>query len=359
MSTAQPSLQAHTHQTLLHAILLLFTLIYLPRSSYTKDEFIQTKSADKPQAEWLNALTYNPVNTLLWWTFGSVVICIFRAGWIRRQDTNSAERGLKRHQTKGSSVTGSKDTKEQGRALLSRLLQSLAALILLAPVTTISLVLLGSPVANNQSTSISILTPLLALLLNTLVLFIPCYALGLPISTICRTMETTHVVSILANLFGSEEKKQDSTSFDEEILSNWSRLLSQHSSMSIADKALCYPAFGSLAGAWFGVIPIALDWERPWQTYPLTPAAGSIIGFVVGSLVALLEHTWLWLISVTQVEGQTTATHRPAIDRTSSLGDSLTSDSLDAIPSLKDGKKSARKRKGKSKTKALQEDALQ
>lgn len=58
-----------------------------------------------------------------------------------------------------------------------------------------------------------------------------------------------------------------------------------------------------MIGAWCGVIPIGLDWDRPWQVralafvasilqlflpqaWPLTPAYGAIFGHVLGSLVA-------------------------------------------------------------------------
>jgi len=42
-----------------------------------------------------------------------------------------------------------------------------------------------------------------------------------------------------------------------------------------------------LAGSWIGVIPIALDWDRPWQAWPLTPAFCAIGGYIVASLVVL------------------------------------------------------------------------
>ena len=48
-----------------------------------------------------------------------------------------------------------------------------------------------------------------------------------------------------------------------------------------------YPVIGTLIGSWAGVIPIALDWDRPWQAWPLTPAYGAIAGYIVGSLAAL------------------------------------------------------------------------
>jgi len=34
------------------------------------------------------------------------------------------------------------------------------------------------------------------------------------------------------------------------------------------ERALIYPAIGTFLGCWVGVIPIALDWDRPWQVRP-------------------------------------------------------------------------------------------
>ncbi|WWC98260.1 hypothetical protein V866_005151 [Kwoniella sp. B9012] len=54
-------------------------------------------------------------------------------------------------------------------------------------------------------------------------------------------------------------------------------------------RALVYPVIGTLSGAWCGAIPIPLDWDRPWQSYPLTPTVGSILGFIVGGFVSWLH----------------------------------------------------------------------
>lgn len=42
---------------------------------------------------------------------------------------------------------------------------------------------------------------------------------------------------------------------------------------------------GAWVGAWLGAIPIPLDWDRPWQQWPITILAGSYIGTAVGTLV--------------------------------------------------------------------------
>ncbi|KAJ5342743.1 hypothetical protein N7541_011867 [Penicillium brevicompactum] len=45
-------------------------------------------------------------------------------------------------------------------------------------------------------------------------------------------------------------------------------------------------ALGTGLGAWFGAIPIPLDWDRPWQAFPITILTGAYIGYAVGSFVS-------------------------------------------------------------------------
>ncbi|KAH9929100.1 GPI biosynthesis protein family Pig-F-domain-containing protein [Epithele typhae] len=53
------------------------------------------------------------------------------------------------------------------------------------------------------------------------------------------------------------------------------------------ERALVYPAVGAVMGCWAGAIPIGLDWERPWQAWPLPPTFGAVGGYIAGSLAAL------------------------------------------------------------------------
>lgn len=46
-------------------------------------------------------------------------------------------------------------------------------------------------------------------------------------------------------------------------------------------------SIGGVLGAWLGVVPIALDWDRPWQTYPITIVLGAYMGCFLGNLVGI------------------------------------------------------------------------
>lgn len=51
-------------------------------------------------------------------------------------------------------------------------------------------------------------------------------------------------------------------------------------------------ALGTALGAWFGAVPIPLDWDRPWQAFPITILTGAYFGFAVGSVVC--RSSWLF-----------------------------------------------------------------
>ncbi|PYI31445.1 hypothetical protein BP00DRAFT_446454 [Aspergillus indologenus CBS 114.80] len=44
-------------------------------------------------------------------------------------------------------------------------------------------------------------------------------------------------------------------------------------------------ALGTCVGAWLGAVPIPLDWDRPWQAFPITILAGAYLGFATGTLL--------------------------------------------------------------------------
>lgn len=43
------------------------------------------------------------------------------------------------------------------------------------------------------------------------------------------------------------------------------RLFCELEPRTAVETATVFPAVGAIVGAWAGVIPLALDWDRPWQ----------------------------------------------------------------------------------------------
>ena len=56
---------------------------------------------------------------------------------------------------------------------------------------------------------------------------------------------------------------------------------------SIAKWYLGIPAITSVIGSWIGAIPIPLDWDKPWQQWPISCICGGIIGFAMGNIIIL------------------------------------------------------------------------
>ncbi|KAI5955343.1 GPI11 [Candida jiufengensis] len=44
----------------------------------------------------------------------------------------------------------------------------------------------------------------------------------------------------------------------------------------------------TLAGCWLGVIPIPLDWDRPWQQWPITLLVGAYLFAIIGNVISKL-----------------------------------------------------------------------
>ncbi|MBW0487664.1 hypothetical protein O181_027379 [Austropuccinia psidii MF-1] len=68
----------------------------------------------------------------------------------------------------------------------------------------------------------------------------------------------------------------------------WIRLFSSLQPKNELELALLCPAFGACLGCWLGAFPIPLDWDRPWQTWPITCVVGTSIGHACGTITAMI-----------------------------------------------------------------------
>ncbi|KAJ4784713.1 Glycosylphosphatidylinositol anchor biosynthesis protein 11 [Rhynchospora pubera] len=65
---------------------------------------------------------------------------------------------------------------------------------------------------------------------------------------------------------------------------DWQQILSYSKPSNIVDYMLSVPAHGAIIGAWLGAWPMPLDWERPWQEWPICVTYGAIAGHLIGML---------------------------------------------------------------------------
>ncbi|KAG1884791.1 GPI biosynthesis protein family Pig-F-domain-containing protein [Suillus subluteus] len=238
-----------------HTSLVAFTALFLPQTSFLL--WPSFADSDRPQSQFQDALTDNPVITLAWIVVGLVILQVWWAGWIRQWCFEYTSRG-------GTSDEIKMDRYQLDRGRFSRLGRAAIFTSCVALVFHATIVLFGAPSASHFPH-----TSLLAIVLALLSAFAPAYALGSP-------------------SFSS-----DTSSFITRL--NWTRLFAELSPRNPIERALVYPAVASLLGAWLGALPIALDWDRPWQAWPLTPLFGGIAGYIVGSLSAVSVSTLKWL----------------------------------------------------------------
>ncbi|KAG2753012.1 PIG-F-domain-containing protein [Suillus brevipes Sb2] len=238
-----------------HTSLVAFTALFLPQTSLLL--WPSLADSDRPQSQFQDALTDNPVITLAWIVTGLVILQVWWAGWIRQWCFEYSSRG-------GTSDEIKMDRYQFDRGRLSRLGGTVVFTSCVALVFHATIVLFGAPSSSHLPH-----TFLLAIVLALLSVFAPAYALGFP-------------------SFSS-----DTPSFITRL--NWTRLFAELSPRNPIERALVYPAVATLIGAWLGALPIALDWDRPWQVWPLTPLFGGITGYIVGSLSALSVNALKWL----------------------------------------------------------------
>ncbi|KAJ6565463.1 GPI biosynthesis protein family Pig-F-domain-containing protein [Mycena vulgaris] len=233
-----------------HTTLLAFSALFLPRTAevfdFLKPEVDPSRltSKDRPQHPFLDALTTSPVVTLACICAGAVVLQGWWGGWVRAWwiDFALEGSGLERR------VDRARVDERKFTNLRHAWLTTAATSLLFHGV----LILFGAPLASHFWE-----TYLLALLLSVLTVFPPAYTLGSPLFTSDMTWMT------------------------------WVRLFAEFTTRTPVERAMLYPAVGTIVGCWLGAIPIALDWDRPWQAWPLTPALGAILGYIFSSVAAL------------------------------------------------------------------------
>ncbi|KAJ6625089.1 GPI biosynthesis protein family Pig-F-domain-containing protein [Mycena sp. CBHHK59/15] len=234
-----------------HTSLLAFSALFLPRTTEII-EFLkpaidpsQLTSRDRPQHPFLDALTMSPVSTL-------ACICVGAAIWW----IDFALEGSSIEKRIDKALIDQRKNTTLGNAWLTTVAGSL--------IFHGVLVLFGAPITSHLWQ-----TYLLALLLSILTVFPPAYTLGSP---------------LLAPKTEAIETRM-----------TWIRLFAEFSVKTSVERAILYPAVGTILGCWLGAIPIALDWDRPWQAWPLTPTFGAVVGYILSSVVALMASATRYL----------------------------------------------------------------
>ncbi|KAF7986121.1 hypothetical protein HWV62_41565 [Athelia sp. TMB] len=235
-----------------HTSLLAFVALFMPRVPTSV-----INSASMSPRRFMDPLTDDTKLTLAWILVGLLALQGWWAGWVRQWSNE--------YSINGTDTEKMLERNEQDKGKFTKVKNAwLATLASSFAIHTI-IVLFGAPVLSH-----CLQTYLLACILSLLTTLTPAYAIGIP------TFGTTSQ-SLVVRL-------------------TWTRLFAELSPQTPAERAMVYSAVGATLGSWTGAFPIALDWERPWQAWPLTPAFGALFGYGVGSLAALIVSAFQWLV---------------------------------------------------------------
>jgi len=252
-------------------LLLSFTGVFLPASTTLFTTLPpQQSSLDKPQHRLLVPITASPIWTMIWLCAGTAACQAWWAGWMRNLWACYPRLGFVK-------------LSEDEERLLKNNSDKIIALrnawtntLIISALFHLIIVALGAPI-----TSFVPQTYTLALFLSLLTTFVPSYALSLPtLSPMVFFSKSTDSIDLrwLASI----------------------RLFGQRRMDTPMERSLVFPVIASLVGSWVGAFAIALDWDRPWQAWPLTPAYGALVGYLLGAWSSFGINVMLYFASQDQ-----------------------------------------------------------
>ncbi|KAJ7952002.1 Phosphatidylinositol-glycan biosynthesis class F protein, partial [Quillaja saponaria] len=111
---------------------------------------------------------------------------------------------------------------------------------------------------------------ILALPVGALLNALGAIALGAPVGIqyLKKTINWSLMMSLLTTV--------PATSVFGSSWTNWQRVFANTRFIGSVDYMISIPAHGAVIGAWFGAWPMPLDWERPWQEWPICVSYGAI-----------------------------------------------------------------------------------
>ncbi|CAH0490117.1 unnamed protein product [Peronospora farinosa] len=143
---------------------------------------------------------------------------------------------------------------------------------------TLNLLILHS---SNQSLIKHITSGIIGLMLGTAVFHVVVVLFGAPVvdlwmqTLLLAVLLSSCVTMPLALHLGCAPRK-------------WLDLLLELSVTNTQEHYLVCSSIGSMVGAYVGALPIPLDWDRPWQQWPLTCVYGTLLGHATGVFISLV-----------------------------------------------------------------------
>jgi len=156
------------------------------------------------------------------------------------------------------------------------------ALTIIVPVVILNYVFLVLLTSKTRSVWWSLGCGLLSLPVGTVVAALVALAFGAPTSFefAARTWHWACLMSSLTVLPAAIVLGASWT--------DWQRVFAFTKPHGGVELAICIPAHGAALGAWVGAWPMPLDWERPWQEWPVCCTYGAGGGYLLGLVVTVI-----------------------------------------------------------------------
>jgi len=156
------------------------------------------------------------------------------------------------------------------------------ALTIIVPVVILNYVFLVLLTSKTRSVWWSLGCGLLSLPVGTVVAALVALAFGAPTSfeSAARTWHWACLMSSLTVLPAAIVLGASWT--------DWQRVFAFTKPHGGVELAICIPAHGAALGAWVGAWPMPLDWERPWQEWPVCCTYGVGGGYLLGLVVTVI-----------------------------------------------------------------------
>ena len=129
----------------------------------------------------------------------------------------------------------------------------------------------------------SLVTFPLAIVASTFVIYVVIVLLGAPL--ISKVSETFHLACLISACTSFPLIMACQRDWD-----MWLRIVFvMKNRLNAFEWDLFFCSIFPLVGALLGSAFIPLDWDRPWQQWPITPSVGAIFGFLVGHVFSLIR----------------------------------------------------------------------
>jgi len=146
----------------------------------------------------------------------------------------------------------------------------------------LSMYLVTKPIAEHSTIVVFVFRGSMGIVLGVPMFYVGAVLFGAPMTElVTQTMTWSVIQSMFVVLPLAAARKFE--------IHLWKRVYALNDARSVFELCSSWAGIGSIIGAWFGACLIPLDWDEPWQKWPITLIYGGSLGFVVGHVVGYYQ----------------------------------------------------------------------